>query len=122
MVPPDVLMRWVPAVATIVPKPQVSVRFGGFAIAICAGMLSVTAAAVSGTRELLKNEMRNRLMSPGSTVAGVNCLLTVTVAYAAGAARTPAAAARAKATTRAAVARRRQGRQRATRTRTAAWA
>lgn len=91
IVPPVAIRRCVPGVAVTTPKLQVSATFAGFTIDTCAGRLSVMAAAVSGTSELLKNEMRKRLTSPGSRVAGVNCLFTVTVASAAGAASSAAA-------------------------------
>ena len=80
MVPPVSLICELPGLADTPLKPQVLTLFAGLEIVICVGKLSVTAAAVNATPELLATVMRNLLISPGLIVAAVNCLLIEVVA------------------------------------------
>lgn len=80
MVPPVSLICELPGLAVTPLKPQVLTLFAGLEIVICAGKLSVTAAAVKATAEVLVMVMRNLLILPGSMVAAVNCLLIEVVA------------------------------------------
>ena len=82
MVPPVSLVCELPGMAVTLPKPQVLTLFAGLEMVICAGRLSVTAAAVKATPEVLAMVMRNLLIFPGSMVAAVNCLLIEVVAIA----------------------------------------
>ncbi len=84
----------VPGAAALTVKPHVFETPAGFAIVTAAGRISVTAAAVSGTRELFAIVIRYCDTSPGLIVAGVNWWLIVVDATAtpgARAARTKAA-------------------------------